>query len=195
MVTPLESRPCPESQLTTASRRRLQPRTPLTLSASICAHASVSDFDFAEIAFPPTTHRHTDKTYHPTSSAFLGSSGTQALASWNPYGYHLHRLLHHLLAALRIRILTSELVTVSTAKNQVINIIIIRSLNHRNKHHHHQSPGYHPPLPSLAPTGRMRWPGLDCPQGIVPRRLFPLASVVSRYPGCRGVLRLDRLRP
>ena len=33
------------------------------------------------IALLPTTHRHTDKTYHPTSSASLGSSGSQALAA------------------------------------------------------------------------------------------------------------------
>ena len=38
------------------------------------------------------------------------------------------------------------------------------------------------PLPSLAPTGRMWWPGLDCPQGLVPRRLFPLASTASAIP-------------
>ena len=30
------------------------------------------------------------------------------------------------------------------------------------------------PLPALAPTGRMWWPGLDCPPGPVPRRLVPL---------------------
>ena len=84
----------PECLLTTASRRRPQPWTPLTLSASTCAHASVSDFDFdfslppahlsmipSAIALLPTTHRHTDKTYHPTSSASLGSSGSQALAA------------------------------------------------------------------------------------------------------------------
>ena len=50
------------------------------------------------------------------------------------------------------------------------------------------------PLPSLAPTGRMWWPGMDCPQGIVPCRLFPLASALSPFPRCRGVLRLGRFR-
>ena len=50
------------------------------------------------------------------------------------------------------------------------------------------------PLASLAPTGRMWWPGMDCPQGIVPCRLFPLASAVSRFPRCRGLLRLGRFR-
>ena len=80
----------PECQLTTASRRRPQLRTPLALSASICAHASVSDFDFFHaprsllhdsVCDRITAHHRPNKTYHPTSSASLGSSGYQALAS------------------------------------------------------------------------------------------------------------------